>query len=320
MPGYVEESGQLALFDGGPDVARLKKEAARLGQSAYSASTKRAYARCWNDFEEWCSDYGRVPLPAKPGTLELFIVDKLRTLALSSVEQAIAAVMAQHDEAGFESPYTRSARDVMRGARRERGTSQKARAALTPASLRKICRALKARQVEGDARSRALMTLGFAAALRVSELVALDVSDVRFVPKGMAVTVRRGKTDQEGRGRVAGVFYGTRAYSCPVRSLKLWLRWRGKHAGPLFPGDGASGRLTTRGFCGIVKRLVPLAGLDPKDYGTHSLRAGFVTAAAEAHMDAALIMQRTGHRSVQTVAKYVRPVSIFQTDALARAL
>jgi hypothetical protein len=37
-------------------------------------------------------------------------------------------------------------------------------------------------------------------------------------------------------------------------------------------------------------------------------------------MDSALIMQRTGHRSVQTVVRYVRPSSIFQTDALARAL
>ncbi len=63
------------------------------------------------------------------------------------------------------------------------------------------------------------MTLGFSAALRVSELVGLDVSDVRFASKGMAVTVRRGKTDQQGKGRVAGVFFGTRAYSCPVRSL-----------------------------------------------------------------------------------------------------
>lgn len=320
MPEFEREPEQLVLFDGGPDVARLKREAARLGGSAFSANTQRAYASDWNDFEEWCADYGRSALPAKPATLELFIVDRLRTLALASIERKVAAIAAAHFSHGFESPYTRSVREVMRGARRERGSRQKSRAALSVPDLRVICRALKARECEEDARDRALLTLGFAAALRVSELVSLDLADIQFVRQGMIVSVRRGKTDQEGRGRVAGVFFGVRSYCCPVRSLKLWLRFRGKDAGPLFPGKGRTGRVTERGVLGMVKRLVKIAGLNPALYGSHSLRAGFVTHAAERGEDALLIMQRTGHRSVQTVAKYVRPVSIFQRDALARAL
>src|SRR5271165_1628081 len=193
MPGYDEDAVQLVIFDGGPDVARLKKEAARLGGSAFSAATKRAYAHCWSEFEEWCADYGRCALPARPQTLELYIVDKLRTLALSSIDQALAAIVAQHYSAGFESPLTRSVREVMRGARRERGSAQKTRAALSPVHLRTICRALRARELEADARDRALMTLGFAAALRVSELMALDLADIQFVRQGMVVSVRRGK-------------------------------------------------------------------------------------------------------------------------------
>jgi len=45
-----------------------------------------------------------------------------------------------------------------------------------------------------------------------------------------------------------------------------------------------------------------------------------VTAAAEAGMPESLIMQRTGHRSVQTVSKYVRPASVFSVDVLASAM
>jgi len=57
--------------------------------------------------------------------------------------------------------------------------------------------------VGGSPRSgtRALLLIGFAGAFRRSELVALDVEDVEEVPEGLRVTIRRSKTDQEGRGR-----------------------------------------------------------------------------------------------------------------------
>lgn len=116
------------------------------------------------------------------------------------------------------------------------------------------------------------------------------------------------------------MFYGSRASSCPVQALKAWLAERGKGTGPLFPGRGPGGQITGETVNDVVKRYVELIGLDAEAYGAHSLRAGFVTAAAEAGMSETLIMQRTGHRSVQTVAKYVRPASVFSVDVLAKAL
>ncbi len=50
-----------------------------------------------------------------------------------------------------------------------------------------------------DVRDRALLLLGFATAMRRSELAALDVADVEFVVKGMLLTIRRSKTDQEAQ-------------------------------------------------------------------------------------------------------------------------
>jgi hypothetical protein len=47
-------------------------------------------------------------------------------------------------------------------------------------------------------RDRALLLVGFAAALRRSELVALRVEDVQFVAQGMLLTIDGSKTDQEG--------------------------------------------------------------------------------------------------------------------------
>ena len=54
-------------------------------------------------------------------------------------------------------------------------------------------------------RNRALLLLGFAGALRRSELVGLDVEDLDLTSAGFVVTLRRSKTGQDGDGRKLGV-------------------------------------------------------------------------------------------------------------------
>ena len=49
-------------------------------------------------------------------------------------------------------------------------------------------------------RDRALLLIGFAGALRRSELVSLRVEDVAIVTNGLRLRIVRGKTDQEGQG------------------------------------------------------------------------------------------------------------------------
>jgi integrase len=315
------DGDQLALFEGGIDMVKLKAEALRIRSVSRAPSTMRAYASDFADFAAWCKRAGRSSMPARAATLELYVVDQLARFKLSTVGRRIAGVVASHVRENQPSPYGENCELIMKGARRERGSAQDSAAALSALDLRAICRSLPSARPKTAARDRAILTLGFAAALRRAELVALDVRDVEFVRQGVVVHVRRGKTDQEGRGRIAGVFHGTRAaYSCPVKLLRAWLKVRGRKDGPLFPSTGATGRLTCAAVNKIVKRSVELVGLDASRYSAHSLRAGFVTAAAEAGVPESLIMQRTGHRSIQTVARYVRPASVFSSDALARAL
>ena len=60
----------------------------------------------------------------------------------------------------------------------------------------------------GTPRPRVALLVGYAAALRRSELVALDVGDLAEDGDGLRVFIQRGKTDQERLGDFVGIAHG----------------------------------------------------------------------------------------------------------------
>jgi integrase len=168
-------------------------------------------------------------------------------------------------------------------------------------------------------RDRALLTLGWFTACRRSELVALKHEDLEFAPEGLRVFVRRSKSDQEGHGLEKGVVYAGNHALCPVRALKAWLDASGITTGAVFRaidrhGKMSEKRLSDRSVARIVQRAAERAGLDPKRYGGHSLRAGFVTTAAKKGKSLDAIMRQTGHRSVAVVRGYIRHATVFDDN------
>jgi len=69
-----------------------------------------------------------------------------------------------------------------------------------------------------------------------------------------------------------------------------------------------------------VKRCAKHAGLDPIELSGHSLRAGFVTSAAESGASILKIMEVSRHRSTDVLAGYVRRVDMFRDHAGAAFL
>ena len=71
-------------------------------------------------------------------------------------------------------------------------------------------------------------------------LASLDVPNLAFSSaEGIAVTLRGDKTDQEGRGRVLAIPFGSSAEVCPVRSVRAWLDVAGVSEVPIFRGGQA---------------------------------------------------------------------------------
>ena len=102
-------------------------------------------------------------------------------------------------------------------------------------------------------RDQLLLALGWATALRASELVALDVDDLRFVGDPthggrVLVRIRRSKTDQTGRTEYVVVPFATHFSVCPAMMARRWCTPDdpGRCSGPLIVmADPAGGSGST---------------------------------------------------------------------------
>jgi integrase len=261
-----------------------------------------------------------VSLPASPQTVILYATDltKNQGKKWNTLCRRLAALSQLHQQAGFESP-TRSwaVKQFLQGLRRELGVAPVRKQPVLIRDLKQILAAIP--DATAGARDRALLLLGFAAALRRSELAALEVADVETVPDGLVLTVRRSKTDQSGEGTRVGIPAGADPATCPVRALEAWCAAAKITSGPLFRGVDRHGRVLQRlsgeAVALVVKRYAEKLGYDPAAFAGHSLRAGLATSAAAAGKSERAIMRQTGHRSVTTVRRYIRDGNLFRENA-----
>jgi site-specific recombinase XerD len=280
--------------------------------AALADNTRRAYQGDLADFLLWGGT-----LPCRPEVFVTYITDRAETLSPHTITRRVVGIGRAHVSQGLPDPAKNDlVRTVLRGVRRKNGTAQRQ---VTPLLKQDLLALMPYMQGTKGIRDRALVLLGFAAALRRSELVALDAQDLQFVKEGVLVNLRRSKTDQEGEGRRIAVPYG-RTSACPVKAVQHWLEHAQIIAGAIFrsvskSGHVAEGRLTAQSVALILKTYAQTAGLKASDISGHSLRSGLVTSAAQAGVAAHKIQQQTGHRSTEMLVRYIRDANLFENNA-----
>lgn len=303
-----------------PALAELLDEAERYFKAAKAKNTKKAYECDWSDFRAWCKRHGRRPLPSTPETVALYLTHRARFLKVSTLGRRLSAINEVHRAVGLNPPCKAQAvRTIWAGIKREKGEAQSRKSPTLTKHIRNMVSSLPENML--GTRDRALLLLGFAGAMRRGELVGLDVSDLELTDKGLVVTIRKGKTDQTGKGRKIGVPFGSHETTCPVKAVEAWLSRSGLSDGPLFRSVNRHGqvsctRLGDRAVALVVKRALLAAGIDPKNFAGHSLRAGFATAAAMAGAGEREIQNQTGHKSLLVLRRYIRDGSLFQDNAV----
>jgi integrase len=317
-----EKRGTVTLLQSTEQVAELAEIAADARDyvaASRAENTTRVYRTGWAQFSAWCAEHGVTPLPASAEIVAFYVADLAKVAKPATIDARLAAISAAHRAAGYDSPTKEEAvRLVRRGVRRTLGTAQRQVHPVTVPDLRTMLQGLGTDPA--GCRDRALLLLGFAGALRRSELVGLDVADLTGGTDGLTVCLRRSKTDQEGAGRTLGIPFGSNLATCPVRAWRAWLALSSITEGPAFrPVDrhGHIGptRLSGQAVALVLKRHAARAGLDPGEVAGHSLRAGLATSAAAAGVPERVIAEQTGHKGTAMLRRYIREGSLFRENA-----
>ena len=300
-------------------------------EAARSDNTRLAYDKGWKCFAEWCQSMKLVPLEANTEDVVRFLVTlgsevktgRNKPLSLNTLRLYRSGLNDRWRREGLQSPASaRVVDEVLQGLSRIRCETPRRVKALREHQILAMLQSCNGR-LHGR-RDAALLSLGFAAALRRSELCQLRTEDLEHRgDEGMVIHLRRSKTDQGGFGQSIAVLAGKTVK--PVEHVLRWLSVANIGSGFVFQtlliGGVASGRQLDPGdVARIVKRYVLRIGLDPREYSGHSLRAGFVTSAAAAHARIHKIMEVTRHRNAQTVLKYIRDEDSFVDHAGASFL
>jgi integrase len=288
--------------------------------AALADRTRQAYQEDLRRFLAWGGQ-----VPATPAQIATYLAVHGESHAPATLGRWAVSLGKAHSTLGVENPCKSEwVRATLRGIRRRRGTAQRQVAPTLRDDLVRMVEVLG----EGprDVRDRALLLIGFAGALRRSELVALTTADAAFGTPGLTLQIRKSKTDQEGQGRQLGI-PRARGAVCPVRALESWLDQYIQPAAPAAPvpifrainrhGQVSPKGLTAHAVAVIVKQRGAAVGLLPELYSGHSLRAGFCTSAALNGVPHWQIKKISGHKTNAMLDRYIRDARLFDDNPLA---
>jgi integrase len=287
------------------------------------------YASAWRDFARFCEENAHQPLPAASATVKAYVRSMVaKRRAAATIEARVAAITTVHRLHGYHVDRMPLA-EQFKAARRR--TRQRRAKPLLAADLRSIVGALDLGNAR-DVRDGALLSIGFAAALRQSELSTLDYGrpgpwyaggrgHLVELQQGLQVVLARSKTSQVESTTVVIPFADAPE---AMRFLRRWVEIANVQPGdPLFRaflgrghGKLSTKRIAPNTVAAVIRRHTALqlekaglsaleASLQARAFSGHSLRRGYCTSAAQAGVAEWAIRQRSRHASAEQVAKYV---------------
>ena len=293
---------------------------------ALAPATLRAYRAAWHHFCRWCEAAGWPALPADPETVAAYLASLSATHTSSTLVQRLAALSRAHRLAGLPWPSAHPAiRNTLRGIQRKHGRPTKQAGALMTDELTRLVATCDTTLT--GRRDRALLLLGYAGALRRSELVEVEREHVQLTSDGLRLLIPRAKGDQTGKGVSIGLPRARSPERCPVRALEIWLEASGCRYGPVFRGIDHRGVISHRGLHpdavrtilakrAALARVVVASG---ERLSPHGLRAGFITQAYVNGARDEQIMDHTRQKDLRTMRGYVRRAKLV-SDSPAKLL
>ena len=151
----------------------------------------------------------------------------------------------------------------------------------------------------GSLKNQTALSVAYGAGLRVSEVVALKVSDIDS--GRMTLRIEQGKGSKDRYAMLSPVL---------LESLRAW--WRAARAagwmlngGWLFPGQDPADPISTRQLNRVIHEAAKVAQIG-KRVSMHTLRHSFATHLLEQKVDIRVIQVLLGHKKLETTALYTQ--------------
>lgn len=300
-------------------------------RAALAANTHRAHQADLARFAAWGGS-----IPSSAEQIVAYLRAHAQSHRVSTLTRWLASISKAHQERNLDNPNPDNpcrapeVRAELRGIRNTFGGQQRR---VAPAMRDEVIAMVDcAPGTITGVRDKALLLLGFSAALRRSELAGIKIAQLQFDQRGLLLSLGKTKTDQAGQDGVLAIPRAKQPAYCPVQALRRWLREveRAQHRvaeddqsskdAPVFrriskAGNVHDNALNAASIARLIKAYALKAGLDPALYSGHSLRAGLATSSAQEGKPFHKIKAQTRHKSDATLLRYVRDGELFEDNA-----
>ena len=296
-----------------PQAIKLLQETVQKIEGAYAYSTIRAYKADFGKFIEFCEKRNEGALPALPLSIANFII-KLSNDKRSSagIRRAICGISTIHKLNRMDDPTKDP--DVtleMRRMHRKLGRSAKQAGSINLDTLDKMLSATD--DSTRGLRDRALLLVAYDTLCRRSELVSLQVKDVKITIKNgiesTSILLRKSKTDQDSMGK------WLRLSQRAGTALMEWIKQLPEGQENIYCGLNRAGNISLHLGGGqvnrIYKRIAKKAGLDEsiiKGISGHSMRVGAAQDLLSSGASMPIMMQKGRWSKSDTVMRYVEHI------------
>lgn len=330
---------QAELPEYDESLASARKSADAYARRAKAHNTRRAYVagvRAWCAF---CDQHALPCLPASAADVAAFLsAERRRGLKVNTVDLRRAAIRYLHFVAGCPVPTADAqVAEALSGMRRDAADHGEVPTKKVAATLQVLQQILGAFGDElPDLRDRALFLVGFAAALRRSELAGIRVEHLEDRERGLRLTLPHSKGDRVGKGVTVALPYGV-TENCPVRALRRWLKAADITSGPVFRriwqtparflapnqvptyvvGTAAIQPITV---ARIIQSRATAAEFDGTKMGGHSLKRGALTTGMDRGIHPTRLKQLGRHKSYSILDEYLELGEPFENHPLSGVL
>jgi len=282
----------------------------------YPEATLKAWRCDWAIYWGFCQPRELVPLPATPETVAAFVLYcKEAGKKPATVRRYLSTIARFHRAAQLFNPCAAEVVQMeLKGMTNEVSSRQRQARALGMAEIQEFLKS--AGHSMPATRERAMLCVAYDAMARRSELIAIDVEDVKLLKDGTGrLLIRRSKTDQAGEGHVAYLSRQT------VRHLKAWLKAADIKEGAVFRriigrgvvtydakgrgriGERLSPEAVARAFKAVA-RWIKLPDEDVEQVSGHSVRVGATQDLLALNMDLASVMREGRWTTVRMPMRY----------------